>query len=281
MDITLRLIDGVAPSGEIRAIDLEKIAGALHQMSIRLGRELDKSTRPGRSRPPVEELHQVRVVGLTNGSTVLDFRVGPPEMLPIEFEDEQWRDEQLRSLLTGLADDSRPEGVSDLVADSVAELVQGLRTAASTVEVSGSGLPTRRFSTSALHRDSWVTPRRAAHDETATLAGILEKIDIHSHELRLRDDVDNALDLIDVEHDVRAAALGGRRVQATGRALRARDGSLCGLLAPELTEFRSAIAMTSPPSLEEQLATLPGPDPESGIELSDEEFQRFMAAIGR
>lgn len=282
MDITFRLIEGPAPSGQIRAIDVQRIAGALHETSIRLGREFDEQHGPGRSRRPVEDLHQVRLVGLKGGSTTLELEIGPPDMLPIELEDAVWRDDMLRALLTGVAHDVRPEGVSDLVADSIGDLVQGLRSAATKIEMTfDEGAPSR-FSTRAIAREAWAKSRRSVQDDEVEVSGVLEKIDIRSHALRVRDDVGNTFDLAEVSGDVEAGRFIGRRVTASGRAIRSREGVLLGLQDPTINEFVSVF----PPAPKQDLLKgpwddLPGPDPNGGVDMSDEEFADFMEAMGR
>lgn len=113
--------------------------------------------------------------------------------------------------------------------------------------------------------------------------GLLEKIDIHSHDLRIRDDVGNTLALTEVAKDIEAGGLIGRRVTATGFAVRSREGKVHGVQDPTIVPFNSSIprAIREGTSFREQLETLPGPDPDGGIEMSDEEFQKFIEAIGR
>lgn len=278
MEIRFRLIGGAAPAGRLGALDLSRISGALHELCIRVGREQVHSTGPGRSRRSVEELNAVTLT-LSTGSTVIDADIGPPDVLPLELDEVMVRDQTLLALLASLADDVRPEGVPDLVADSVGDLVHGLRSAAREVEITA-GDTVLRFRTDHIHRDTWATPRRSLDDVETSISGWLEKVDIHSHELRIRDDVGNTLNLLDVVDDLAASALLGARVIASGQAVRGRDGRLLGVQSPAVTPFTSVVPQHGP---QERTAwpSIQGPDPDGGVDLTDDEFASFLQVIGR
>ena len=281
MDIRFKLVGGASPRGQIGALELSRISRALHDLSIRVGREQVSATGPGRSTRTVEDLSQVRVVSLDVGSTVIDVATGPPDMLPLDFQDTRWRDDQLNLLLVGMATDQRPEGVAHLVADSVGELVEGLRAAAPVVEMTLPGDAPRRFATGSLHRDIWSSASRSVGGDVVGLVGLLEKVDIHSHGLRLRDDVGNTIELSEVADDVAAAQLVGASVTATGHAVRNRDGRVVGVHAPLLVAYDTELPVGLPLDTERASYDRPGPDPDGGVELTDEEFDEFLHALGR
>lgn len=286
MDIEFRLIDGPAPGGEIRALDLARISGALHEIGIRFGRDRAAQRRPGRSSRPVEELCEVRLAGLRDGSTRLTYAVGPPEALPLDLEDTRWLSGELDRVLSGLATDTRPDEVPDLVADSVADLAQALKVAARRVDLSVGELSKASFDTSAINPDTWKSPTRRQKDERVAFVGQLEKVDLHVGAFRVRDSVGHTLDLDPPDDPMSWARLIGQWVRASGIAVVNREGELVGLAAAHLEphELPEGVVLGAPPnrSLEEILASAPGPDPNIvGIDLSDEEWDEFMRALGR
>lgn len=234
MDISLRLIEGRTPSGEIRALDLGRISAALHEISIRLGRSRVQATGPGRSWRSVEQLNEVRLVGLSVG-TLLTFAVGPPDMLPLEIEDTAAQDAELERILIGLAQDRRPDGVPDIVADSVADLVHALQVASTQVELSVAERVPLLFATAGIRRETWMTPRRSIGHDTVAVSGLLEKVDIHAHDLRIRDVTGNTLELTHVGADRESRDLIGSQVYARGLPVRDRDDRLVGLESPTVT----------------------------------------------
>ena len=283
MDIRIRLIEGPTPSGEIRALDLARISGSLHEISIRLGRHQATSTRPGRSHRSTEELAELRLAELRGGSTVLGFHVGPPDMLPIEIEEMRQHQEQLGRVLDGLARDSRPNDVPDDVADAVGSLAQALRVAADKVELSIGAAAPAVCRTADIHRETWATPRSSVSEDVVTITGRLEKVDIASHDLRIRDDVGSALGLTNVAADIQAGALIGRRVQASGQAVRDRGGRLTGIDEPMIDEQTAAFGagLPSPLTAPEIAAGYARTEPGTGLDLTDEEYDAFFEAIGR
>lgn len=280
MEIELRLLDGPSPHGQVRAFDESRISGALHEISIRLGRERVDMTRPGRSSRSVEELCEVRLVGLSRGSTVLAYAVGPVDET-LDLPELEWQGAAFSSLFDGLAHDMRPEGVSDEVADSVGDLAQALRTAAPRVGLRLDTAEPVEIVTAFLHRDVWTTPRRSIDEETVTVVGVLEKVDLHSHEFRVRDGVGNALELVDVPRDQEVAQLVGTRVAASGQALRRRGGALSGVHAPVIEPFEWSLPAGMQSTGDDPFAGAPGPSQHHGLDLTVAEFDELMREIGR
>ncbi len=114
-----------------------------------------------------------------------------------------------------------------------------------------------------------------------TAAGRLEKVDLRSHEFRLRDDVDNTVDLKHVENDAVAAQLVGQWVMAHGTGILHTSGRLLALDNAQVEHVDDPAAEylgNRVIPLEEILASAPGPDPDGGIDLTDEEFEAFLRA---
>lgn len=280
MEIELRLIDGPTPRGQVRALDESRISGALHEISIRLGRERADMMRPGRSTRSVEELCEVRLVGLSGGSSVLTYEVGPSEDV-LDLPELDWQEAAFESILGGLAQDVRPEGISDEVAESVGALVHALSNAAPRVDLRLRSAEPTEIATAHIHRDVWTTPRRSIDEEPVTVVGVLEKVDLRSHEFRVRDAVGNALELVEVPRDQEVAHLVGRPVTASGLARRKRGGGLSGVHAPAIEPFEWSLPTGTQSADDDPFADLPGPSRRHEVDLTDDEFDEFMRAMGR
>jgi hypothetical protein len=228
VEIVVRLVDGPAPAGQVRAFDGSRILLALHELNLRLGRYHVAMERPGRSTRSVEELTEVRLVSLsspTAAGTVLTFVVGPPDVLDLDLPELRWQEEDLVRILEGVARDERPDGVPELVADAVADLVTVLRVAADQVDLHVDDHRVPRFWTDTTHRETWARSRRRT-DESVQTEGMLERVDLHTHEFRLRDQVGTTVDLRRVEDDAVAARLVGQWVRAEGWAVLNESGRL-------------------------------------------------------
>lgn len=110
--------------------------------------------------------------------------------------------------------------------------------------------------------------------------GRLEKVDLRSHDFRVRDDVGRAVDLKHVVDDVDAAQLVGQWVSAIGDGILA-SGRLVALA-------HVSIALVGDPArglendevltLGQILAMAPGPSLDGGLDLTDDEFAAFLEA---
>ena len=110
--------------------------------------------------------------------------------------------------------------------------------------------------------------------------GLLEKVDLRSHDFRVRDDVGQAVELRHVLDDVEAAQHVGQWVVATGQGVFGSDRLVA------LTDVSIALA-DDPASgmvgdevltLDQILASAPGPDADGAIDLTDDEFVAFLDA---
>lgn len=279
--IELRLVGGAAPSGEITLKDLTGIATALQELVTRLSRDAADAAGPGRSKQHVEEFAELRLGAVTEGSTVLQVSKGPTDKLDFEVPGLAEADDRFWSILGAISADHRPDWASDLVAESAGKLTAALRSAAHTIVVSTPSRDDVRIDSPNTHPETWAVARASA-TETGNAAGWLEKVDLHSHTFRLRDDVGNTVELRRVADDTTAARLVGQWVLAEGLATLSPSGRVVNLNDARVFETVDPAAEfldRHVVPLEEILARAPGPDLDSGLDLTDEEWTAFLEAI--
>ncbi|OBF49250.1 hypothetical protein [Mycolicibacterium monacense] len=279
--IELRLVDGSAPSGEITLKDLSGIAAALQELVTRLSREAADAAGPGRSKQYVEEFAELRLDGITAGSTVLKVSKGPTDKLDVDVPGLTEADDRLWDILGAISADHRPAWTSTLVAESVGKLATALRGAAPTTVISSPDRGEVRIDAARIHPETWAVNRVTAAG-SGTAAGWLEKVDLHSHTFRIRDDVGNTVELRRVADDKAAGRLVGQWVTAEGDATLSPSGRVVALNHARVRETGDPAAEflgSRVVPLDEILASAPGPDPNGGIDLTDEEAAEFLRAI--
>jgi len=277
-DLELRLINAPAPDGEITVKDLAALSTALQELVTRIGREVVNTPGPGRSRQFMEEFAQLRLRGVERGSTVLTFSKGPIDKLDVELHEQTVADDRFWELVEAIRQDERPEWTTDLIAESAAKLVTALREAAPRATLSGS-THAIEIESSRIHVETWMS-KRVHTDIQMTATGRLEKVDLRSHEFRVRDDAGHGVELKQVQDDAVAAQFVGHWVTAMGEATLA-DGQLVALSRVSIHEVGDpARGLLHAPvaSLDELLESAPGPEAGTGIDLSDEEFRVFLEA---
>jgi len=279
-EIELRLVDAPGPSGEVAVKDLAALATALQELTTRVSRDVINTPGPGRTRQFVEELAQLRLCAVETGSTVLRFSKGPTDKLDVDLPEQTAADDRFWQIVRAMGEDRRPDWVSGLIAESVAKLVNAIQAAAPAVVFGASSRPDVQIVSSTVHVETW-TSKHVHTGAVMTATGRLEKVDLRSHEFRLRDDIDQTVDLRHVESDTTAARLVGQWVIARGDAVLDESGRLivldnAGVLPvddPAAEHMDHSIA-----TLGEILASAPGPDIDGGIALTDHEFQVFLEA---
>ncbi|MCW2749403.1 MAG: hypothetical protein JWR83_513 [Aeromicrobium sp.] len=279
-EIELRLIGATAPSGEIAVKDLANVATALQELVLRIGREVVNTPGPGRSKHYVEEFSQLRLSSLEDGSTVLRFSKGPIDKLDLDLALLAEADDRFWEILGAISADQRPDWATELIAESAGKLVSALRGAARTAIVAAPSRGQVHIDSQSIHLDTWT----AVHvtNDLMTTAGRLEKVDLRSHEFRLRDDVGHTVELRQVQNDADVAQLVGRWVVAEGTGVLNESGRLVALgeaRVSSVVDPAAEFASNKIVSREEILASAPGPDPHGGIDLTDDEFAEFMKAI--
>ncbi len=279
-ELQLRLLGAAAPSGEIPVRDLAALAGALQELSTRIARDVVDGAGPGRSTQFVEELAELRLTAVESGSTVLLFSKGPLGKLDFELADEVKVGARFWEIIEGIAEDRRPESATELISQTAAKLLSAIKAAGAEVVFSSPGRHVVTVVSDATHLETW-SERSFLLSNGASAAGRLEKVDLHSHSFRLRDAVGNAVTLKQVKNDSTAGRLIGQWVVAEGVAEMDRLGRLIGLQharVEEVVDPAASFVGGYVVSLEEILATAPGPELGAGIELTDDEFADFLRA---
>lgn len=279
-DLELRLIGGATTQGEIVVKDLAALAIALQELMTRIGRDVVGATGRGRTKKFMEEFSQLRLRAVTPGSTVLTFSKGPADTLDVAVDDQEAADARFWEIVAAIHDNKRPDWATDLIAESAGKLVSALRDAAPRASMSDSTHPAITIESSRIRIETWTVSRAVARG-TAEARGWLEKIDLRSHEFRVRDDVGLSVDIKHVADDVHAAQFVGQWVSATGEGVFASDGRLV-VLDNAVVEFlhdpAEDLVDRETMTIERLLATAPGPDPRGGIDLTDDEFVSFLEA---
>jgi hypothetical protein len=280
-EIELRLIDAAAPNGEVAVKDLAALATALQELTTRISRDVINTPGPGRTKQFMEEVAQLRLRAVEASSTVLRFSKGPVDKLDVDLPEEAVADDRFWEIVQAMAEDRRPDWVSDLIAESVAKLVSAFQAAAPSVIVGASSRGEVRVSSATTHVETWTTSR-VNSGAAMSAAGRLEKVDLRSHEFRLRDDVDNTVDLKRVESDTVAAQLVGQWVVAQGIGILHASGRLAALENARVFQAKDPAADYVGGRVvtrEEILASAPGPDPNGGLDLSEDEMIAFLQAL--
>jgi hypothetical protein len=279
-DIELRLFDAPAPDGEIVVKDLAALTTALQELTTRIGREVINTPGPGRTKQFMEEFAQLRLRAIEAGSTVLVFSKGPTDKLDVDLSEQKLADDRFWEIVKAIGEDQRPVWVTDLIAESAGKFVDALQAAAPKAVLHGPSRDDVAIDSARIHAETWVSKRRQT-DTVLTATGRLEKVDLHSHEFRVRDDVGQAVDLKHVEDDVTAAQLVGQWVVANGNGVLLPSGRLVALdkaTIERADDPASAHLDNEVIGLDEILSSAPGPDIDGGIDLTDEEFAAFLEA---
>lgn len=278
-DLEMRLLDAPVPNGEIIVKDLAALTVALQELSTRIGRDVVNTPGPGRTKQFMEEFTQLRLRAVEPGSTVLIFSKGPTDKLDVDLPEQKAANDRFWEIVEAIKDDERPDWVTDLIAESAAKLVTALRDAAPRAALRDSEHSTVEIESARIHAETWTSKR--IHTETQMEArGRLEKVDLRTHEFRVRDDVGQSVDLKHVEDDVGAAQHVGKWVIAVGEGILASK-RLVALTNVSITLVDDPAQETTDDeilTLEEIMESAPGPRLNDGIDLTDDEFAAFLEA---
>lgn len=278
-DLELRLIDAPVPNGEIVVKDLAALTIALQELTTRIGRDIVNTPGPGRTKQFMEEFAQLRLTAVESGSTVLRFNKGPTDKLDVDLPEQRIADDRFWEIVEAIKDDRRPDWATDLISESVAKLVKALRDAAPRTALSDSTHAPVRIESERIHVETW-TAKVVQTQAEMEARGRLEKVDLRSHEFRVRDDVGQAVDLKHVAQDVDAAQYVGKWVVAVGDGITS-SGRLVALDNVSITlvdDPARTLTDDAVLTLDQILKSAPGPSQSGSIDLTDDEFTAFLKA---
>lgn len=279
-----RLQDMPAADGSIEADDLLAIVTGLKHIALALARETAEAHPRGRPNHQVDRLAALQI-SLAPGSTRIQFvRAPQANALPLDFDDEATVDSRFEELIDALSRNDRPAWVTSPVATGVAELARALGKASPRVEFSARGVVRAMIQTASVRADLWKDKSKRHLDDVVSYIGRLEKVDLHSGEFRIRDDAGFGYALPSVVDPMSAAKLVGTHVLAEGEAERSRDGAVAKIHGATLTPAPDPLEEFTPQptqTLEELLASAPGPSGDGIPDLTDDEVEAFLAAIKR
>jgi len=223
----LRLEGISSPAGEISLRDLSDIGEALQQTATRIARQVAGSE--GRGRPPsfVDRLSELRLAGLSEGSTILSLRLGEDETLPLDGDEESLIAQRFEEAFSAIARNEPPPWASPLVKKSIGRFVDRVASVGATRVTASWGGENETggqevIAVSKLDITVWdVTIDQQT--EELTMTGRLDKVDLRARRFRVRDDIGNDVTLDDVVDVDAAARLIGQRVIAHGIAERNQE----------------------------------------------------------
>jgi hypothetical protein len=276
----VRLMHTKAPAGEIDLRDLACLADQLQMLATRVGRWVAGIDRVGRSTGEVEEAVGLRLTGLHEGSTVLEIERGPASELLFELPLEEEFDRRLWETLGAIGTDAPREDTPPLVRESALGVLDAFRRAAGAVELSRPVDGARiEFRTTERDRNVWVDPAPVVHDQQLTLSGVIKAVDLAAHKFRLHDDVGNRIPLEGIDDPDVARELLDRRTDAVGFAVRDARGRICALKVTSIQPASVPREWTQRVVDETWRSMTPGPDPDGGVEFSDDEWSTFVTAV--
>ncbi len=277
----LRLLDSAMPAGEIDLRDLADLSGRLQELATRVGRWVAGIDRRGRSTSDVEEAVVLRLSGISRGSTVLEISRGPSAVLDFSTPLEQEFDDRFWETIAAIAHDSPRTDTPIAVRETVVALLDAMNHAAGQVEFRRQDNAQVTFRPSERDRKVWAVPAKVADDQEITLSGVVKAVDLATHKFRLHDDVGNRIPLEGIDDADVARELLDRRANAVGLPVRDARGRLSALRVSSIAVAHVPAEWTRRVHDESwRTADVPGPDPDGGIEFTDEEWNSFMAAIG-
>lgn len=276
----LRLEKLAEPPGEVRLSSLAGLASTLQELETRIGRHLAQQRGPGRTPRVIEELTELRLVMLAEGSARLGVRRGVDSTLDLDLEIGREIDAHFEEVVSGISAAQRPAWANPLIADTAGRLIEALQRSAPEAVFVFPGGREVALDTTAVDRSVWREPS-ASRTTTLVVVGLLEAVDLQSHRFRVRDDAGNGIPLNNVVGAAEAAGLVGRRVRATGTVVSEPSGKVKRLDEAVVATSALPASWTAlrGPSLSELLRSSLGPDPDGGIDMSDDEFDDFLAAV--
>lgn len=271
------------PPGLIDADHLVDIVQSLQAVATRLGRIETESARKGRPSKNLDRVAGLRI-GLEKGSTtIVAERDLPKGALDLDLPDEEAVDRRFAELIESVGADRRPDWVTDSLASTADYLVAALQRTAPKVELKVDGVSKLTFETQAIHRETWKPLSPVQPDEAVQFTGLLFAVNLNTHRLQVQDDVGHQVALPKVANDTAVRHLLGSYVTVTGTPELDAHGGLSGIRDAEIARMEDPLTDTGIPlamSVQDILASSPGPQPGGLAGLTDAEADAFFEAMG-
>lgn len=280
-----RLIDGGAPEGELEADQLLAIVQSLKELATKVSRAETDGEPIGRPSSRTKRVARL-TIGLGPGSTsVFVRRAVDASALAIELDEERAFDDRFRAVVESIAADARPAWVTDTLAIAAGKLRSALEDAAPTVEFTAGGQASTVFRTTDTHSETWNAVNVEPGAESVAFVGRLRAVNLDTHRLQVTDDAGNRVGLPNVVNDETAGRLLGGYVTVIGVPARDEKGRLTQIheAVVEAASVRvSGVELGVPESvsLEEILARAPGPMLGAIRDLTDDEADGLLDALG-
>ncbi len=279
-----RLIGAESPQGQIDVDDVVAILQKLQELATKVGRIETGAEERGRPSKNVKRVAKLRLVGLRAGSTVIEVqRVRDEDKLTFNLEDEVGFDARFADIIDAIGADTRPATVTNAIAETAADLVVALQKAAPEIEFSTAGVLRRAFKTAETHRETWRSTLNEGAQESVTVVGRLYAVNLKSHRLQVQDDLGNEFALPKVENDALLGHLLGAYVSVTGvpeKDSRGRVSEIHGAVIELAPQFAESPRVRESVSLDDILATSPGPAAGGIPGLREDEANAFFKALG-
>lgn len=279
-----RLIGGESPEGELEADQLLAIVQSLKDVATRIARLETDAPAIGRPTNRAQRIAKL-AIGLVPGSTKVRVRRAEDEgALDFELDEEVSFDEKFQAIVESIALDERPGWVPDPLAVAVGDLRAALAKAAPTVEFTAAGQLQRTFRTAETRRETWVTTSAPTEPDTVAFIGRLRAVDLDTHRLRVTDDIGNRVALPNVGNDAAISRLIGGYVEVVGAPELDPNGRLARIhdaVIRQADEIPASAGVRDAVPLEAILASASGPEPGGIPDLTEDEAELYLKAIGR
>lgn len=268
------------PQGEIALRDLVGIGEALQLTATRIARQVGGLTGPGRSTAAIDQMSELRLLGIGSGSTVLDFHLGIEESLPLPGGDEEVVASRFDDVFSAVADNRTPAWADPLVTQAIGRLAARLCASGAskvTADRSADDAPSPRstIEVASVDLEAWMLPDDRETRQVA-VTGVLDKVDLRASRFRVRDDVGHDITLDDIQDVEAAARLIGRRVVASGMAEH-DGGRVVRVVEPTLTQEQDRSVWFAVPAAEPPTGGVLVSGGISGV--TDDEIDEFLAEI--
>lgn len=280
-DLEITLTDTGEATGEISFADISAITRAMQDLATSVGRLVAEQEGPGRTVERAARVTRLRLRCIAQGSTKLSAAYGEHDALDLDVGLESVIAARFWEIVEGVSTGQCPSWVTPQVADATLRMMNAFSHAASRVELARGDHAAVAWRSDALAREPWQVPRLSETEEIVTVSGRLEAVDLATDRFRIRDDVGNKIILTDVPESADVGKLIGRRAAATGTAVRGHRLQLVAVDAPLLVPVNIPAEWSARSSVDATslAARYPGPDPDGGVDLNDDEYDDFMATL--